>query len=33
MYLTINKCKTVYLRGNKMLLKLELNFIDVADEF
>jgi len=33
MLLIRNKCMTVYLRGKKMLLKLELRYIDVSDEF
>jgi len=33
MYLIRNKCTTVYLRGKKLLIKSELHFIDVSDEF
>jgi len=33
MYLKRNKRKTGYLQGKKMLLKLDLHFIDVSDEF
>ena len=33
MYLIRNNCMTVYLWGKKMLLTLELHFLDVSDEF